>query len=124
MTTPDSDSLLQPGRLQRPGKGHIGLIVAASLATGLVVAVVLVVAPFVEAKENVLTGMVLLAFALGWALLAVLSIRFSDQPQRWATAPAVFFALAGLISPPRVGAPCATCSAGRGPQCCSGSLSG
>ena len=98
MTTPDSDSLLQPGRLQRPGKGHIGLIVAASLATGLVVAVVLVVAPFVEAKENVLTGMVLLAFALGWALLAVLSIRFSDQPQRWATAPAVFFALAGLIS--------------------------
>ena len=98
MTTLDSDSLLQPGRLQRPGKGHIGLIVAASLATGLVVAVVLVVAPFVEAKENVLTGMVLLAFALGWALLAVLSIRFSDQPQRWATAPAVFFALAGLIS--------------------------
>jgi peptidoglycan/LPS O-acetylase OafA/YrhL len=60
--------------------------------------VVLVVAPFVEAKENVLTGMVLLAFALGWALLAVLSIRFSDQPQRWAAAPAVFFALAGLIS--------------------------
>ena len=98
MTTPDSDSLLHPGRLQRPGKGRIGLIVAASLATGLVVAVVLVVAPFVQAKENVLTGMVLLAFALGWALLAVLSIRFSDQPQRWAAAPAVFFALAGLIS--------------------------
>jgi peptidoglycan/LPS O-acetylase OafA/YrhL len=98
MTTQDSDSLLQPGRLQRPGKEHIGLIVAASLAIGLVVAVVLVAAPFVEAKENVLTGMVLLAFALGWALLAVLSIRFSDQPQRWAAAPAVFFALAGLIS--------------------------
>jgi len=98
MMTQGSDSLLQPGRLQRAGKGHIGLIVAASLATGLVVAVVLVAAPFVEAKENVLTGMVLLAFALGWALLAVLSIRFSDQPQRWAAAPAVFFALAGLIS--------------------------
>ena len=27
-----------------------------------------------------------------------LSVRFSDQPQRWAAAPAVFFTLAGLIS--------------------------
>ena len=68
------------------------------LGTGLVVALVLVAAPFIQAKENVLTGMVLLAFALGWALLAVLSVRFSDQPQRWAAAPAVFFTLAGLIS--------------------------
>jgi len=41
---------------------------------------------------------VLLAVALGWGLLAVLSIRFSDQPQRWAFVPAVFLALAGLVS--------------------------
>jgi hypothetical protein len=60
--------------------------------------VALVVAPFIPAKENVLTGVVLLAFAFGWALLAVLSVRFSDQPQRWAAAPALFFAVAGLIS--------------------------
>jgi pimeloyl-ACP methyl ester carboxylesterase len=98
MTTQGSGSLLQPGHLQRQAQGRIGLIVAGSLATGLVVALVLVAAPFIEAKENVLTGMVLLAFALGWALLAVLSVRFSDQPQRWAAAPAVFFTLAGLIS--------------------------
>ena len=60
-------------------------------------------ATFVPATEHVLTGVVLLAFALGWALLAVLSVRFSDQPQRWAAAPAVFFAVADLISllPPR-----------------------
>ena len=45
-----------------------------------------------------LTGVVLLAFALGWALLAVLSTRFSDQPQRWAAAPATFMAVAGLVS--------------------------
>jgi hypothetical protein len=31
-------------------------------------------------------------------LLVVLSVRFTDQPQRWAVAPAVFFAVAGLIS--------------------------
>ena len=55
-------------------------------------------APFVPPTENVLTGVVLLAFALGWASLALLSIRFSDQPQRWAFVPAVFLALAGLVS--------------------------
>jgi hypothetical protein len=35
------------------------VIVAASLTTGLVVALLLVAAPFIEAKENVLTGVVL-----------------------------------------------------------------
>ena len=89
--------LRKAGQLQ-PTRGRIGWIVAGSLAAGLVVAFVLVAAPFIEAEENVLTGVVLLAFALGWALLAVLSVRFSDQPQRWAAAPAVFFTLAGVIS--------------------------
>ena len=42
--------------------------------------------------------MVLLGFAVGWALLAVLSVRFSDQPQRWAAAPAVFMAVVGVAS--------------------------
>ena len=74
------------------------MIVAASMAAGLMVAVVLVAAPFIPAKENVLTGVVLLGFALGWALLAVLSVRFSDQPQRWAAAPAAFMAVAGLAA--------------------------
>jgi pimeloyl-ACP methyl ester carboxylesterase len=57
-----------------------------------------VAAPFTPPTENVLTGVLLLAFALGWALLAVLSIRFSDQPQRWAFVPAGFLAVAGLVS--------------------------
>jgi pimeloyl-ACP methyl ester carboxylesterase len=57
-----------------------------------------VAAPFTPPTENVLTGVVLFAFALGWALLAVLSIRFSDQPQCWAYVPAAFMALAGLVS--------------------------
>jgi hypothetical protein len=79
-------------------EGRSELIVAASLATGLVAALALSPAPFIPAKENILTGVVLLAFALGWALLAMLSTRFSNQPQRWAAAPAVFRAVAGLIS--------------------------
>ena len=74
------------------------MIVAGSVAVGLIGAVALVAAPFVPAELNVLTGVVLLAFAFGWALLVALSVRFSDQPQRWAAAPAVFLALAGLIS--------------------------
>jgi len=88
----------QSGRVQHAPEGHIGLIVAASLAAGLVAALVLVAAPFIPVKDNILIGVVLLAFALGWALLAVLSVRFSTQPQRWAAAPAVFFAVAGLVS--------------------------
>ena len=42
--------------------------------------------------------MVLLGCALGWALLAVLSVRFSDQPQRWAAAPAMFMAVVGVAA--------------------------
>ena len=74
-----------------------------SIAAGLIVAAVLVAAPFTPPTENVLTGVVLLGFALGWALLAVLSVRFSDQPQRWAAAPAVFMAVVGVAVPQRVG---------------------
>jgi hypothetical protein len=95
-TIPERD-LSQPESAQPP-PGRIGLIVAASMAAGLVAALALVAAPFIPARENVLTGVVLLSFALGWALLAVLSIRFSDQPQRWAFAPGVFLAVAGVIS--------------------------
>ena len=90
--------LQQPGRVQPKPKGRIGLIVAASLATGLVAAPALVAAPFIPGRVNVLTGVVLLAFASGWALLAALSVRLTGQPQRWAVAPAAFMAVAGLIS--------------------------
>jgi pimeloyl-ACP methyl ester carboxylesterase len=77
-------------------KSRIGLIVALSVAAGLIAAVALVAAPFVPAEENALTGVVLLGFAFGWALLAVLSVRFTDQPQRWAAAPAAFMGVVGL----------------------------
>ena len=85
-----------PEILRAPANGGIGLIVAVSLAMGLVLAVVVVAAPFVPATEHALLGAVLLTFAVGWALLAVLSDRLSDQPQLWAAAPAVFFFVVGL----------------------------
>ena len=80
---------------QSTRKGRVGLIVAGSLITGFVVALVLVIGPFGGAQEHLIMGTALLGWALGWALLAVLSIRWSDQPQRWAVVPAALMALAG-----------------------------
>jgi pimeloyl-ACP methyl ester carboxylesterase len=73
------------------------LVVAASLATGFVAALLLVAVPFIPAEESGVTGAVLLGFALGWAMLAVLSVRFTDQPQRWAAVPALFMGLGGVL---------------------------
>jgi len=75
----------------------IGWVVAASLSTGLVAALLLVAVPFVPAEESAVTGAILLGFALGWTMLALLSIRFTDQPQRWAAAPALFMGVGGLL---------------------------
>jgi pimeloyl-ACP methyl ester carboxylesterase len=77
--------------------GRIGWAVAASLVSGLVGGLALVAAPFIPAEESNLTGALLCGFALGWAMLAVLSVRFSNQPQRWAAAPALFMGLGGLL---------------------------
>jgi pimeloyl-ACP methyl ester carboxylesterase len=91
------------GRAAEPATRHAQLrpavIVAGSLLAGLVVALVLLVGSFAGGGEAVITGALLLGFAVGWALLAVLSVRFTDRPQRWAAVPAAAMALtgAGLI---------------------------
>jgi pimeloyl-ACP methyl ester carboxylesterase len=87
----------RPSHPDSRSRGKIGWIVAGSLATGLVAAVLLAAAPFIPAEERAVTGAVLCGFALGWAMLAVLSVRFTDQPQRWAAAPALFMGLGGLL---------------------------
>jgi pimeloyl-ACP methyl ester carboxylesterase len=56
-----------------------------------------VVAPFIPVTESAITGAVLCGFALGWAVLFLLSRRFTDQPQRWAVVPAVFMGVGGLL---------------------------
>jgi pimeloyl-ACP methyl ester carboxylesterase len=71
------------------------MIVAGSLLAGLVAAVVLVVGTFGGDREPVITGAFLVGFAVGWALLAVLSVRFTDRPQRWAVVPAAAMAVTG-----------------------------
>src|ERR1700754_3547463 len=64
------------------------MIVFASLLAGLARAVGLVAGPRAGGPEAVITGGLLLGFTAGWALLAVLSARFTDRPQRWAAVPA------------------------------------
>lgn len=80
----------------RPSR-RLGWIVAASLATGVLAAVVLPFVPFVPVTEAAVTGAVLCGFAIGWATLRGLSRRFTDQPQRWAAVPAVFMGAGGLL---------------------------
>ncbi len=80
-----------------PRRSHVGRVVAGSLAAGFAAAVILTFIPVGTVDEDFATAMLLIGFALGWALLAVLSTRFTDQPQRWAVAPAIFMALSGVL---------------------------
>ena len=96
--TAQDGSNVRPPRADPAPTGRIGWIVAGSLVTGLLVGLLLVAAPFIPAEESELTGAMLCGFALGWAMLAVFSVRFSDQPQRWAAVPALFMGLGGLLS--------------------------
>ena len=74
----------------------VTFVVAGSLIVGLFLAVAMVVGPAAGAPEAVVTGSVLLAFGIGWLTLAALSIRYTDQPQRWAFVPAAAMGITGL----------------------------
>lgn len=95
-TAPTSGDQVAPA-VPGPRRSHVGGVVVGSLAAGFVAALVLPFLPVTPVDENFSTAMVLIGFALGWALLAVLSTRLADQPQRWAVAPSIFMALAGVL---------------------------
>ena len=78
-------------------KGRLGWMVAGSLVTGVLAAILLAGAPFIPATESGVTGAILVGLASGWAILAGLSVRFTNQPQRWAVAPALFMGLGGFL---------------------------
>ena len=71
-------------------------IVAGSLAAGAMTALVLALVVFAGATESVITGSTLVGFGLGWALIAILTARHTNQPQRWAAVPAAAMAATGL----------------------------
>ncbi|HXF03175.1 MAG TPA: alpha/beta hydrolase [Arthrobacter sp.] len=78
-------------------KGHIGWLVAGALIIGVLAALLLASAPIIPATESGVTGAILLGLGLGWTMVAVLSARFTNQPQRWAVGPAIFMGLAGFL---------------------------
>ncbi len=92
-TTPDTGPVIHDGSAR---EGHVGRIVAGSMAAGLLGAIAVVAGPLAGAREHLVTGSVLLVFAAAWAAMAFLSDRRTDQPQRWAFAPAAFMGTAGV----------------------------
>lgn len=90
----DEDRLPRTGPMRR---GPIAWIVAGSLIAGVLAAVLLATASIIPATESSMVGAVLSGLALGWAMLAVLSLKFTDQPQKWAVVPASIMGLGGLL---------------------------
>ena len=76
--------------------GPVTRIVAGSLATGAVLALVLMMVVFAGGTESIITGSALTGFAAGWALLATLTTRYTSRPQRWAVVPAAVMGGSGL----------------------------
>jgi pimeloyl-ACP methyl ester carboxylesterase len=72
------------------------IAIVGSLAAGAFLAGALVLGPASGGTEPMVTGSVLFAFGLGWALMAVLTTRFSAQPQTWMAVPAAFLGSIGL----------------------------
>ncbi len=65
-----------------------GRTLLAGVAAGAASALLLTMTVFAGAGEAVTTGALLVGFAIGWTVMAVLGQRRSRAPQRWATVPA------------------------------------
>lgn len=97
-TTNDGTTDVAPTKPSgEPRREPIGRIVAGSVAAGSISALVLTLGVFGGATEPVISGTALLAFAAGWGLLALLSNRFTAQPQTWARVPAAVMGAAGIV---------------------------
>jgi pimeloyl-ACP methyl ester carboxylesterase len=81
---------------RRPSTRRHVLVVAASLVVGFLLPILLAVGPASGGGESRMTGAALLGWGIGWALIALLSTRFTDQPQRWALVPAGILGVTGI----------------------------
>ena len=81
--------------VRAPGR-RLARVVVGAVVVGPLAAAALALGVFAGAPEHVITGSALLGFASGWAMLALLSIRMTDRPQRWALVPAAGMAATGL----------------------------
>jgi pimeloyl-ACP methyl ester carboxylesterase len=72
------------------------LAIFGSIVAGAALAVAFLLSLAPGGSEPVVTGSVLLAFGVGWGLMAFTSSRFSAQPQAWTAVPAMVLGLIGL----------------------------
>jgi len=79
-TAPPAASADPPAGPDPGPRVHIGWIAAGAFPAGLLAALLLAAAPFIPALESHLTGAVSCGFALGWAMIAVLSGRAPAAP--------------------------------------------
>ena len=103
-----TNPISRPHRTPEPSAGAserrpAGRTIVASVVAGAAAALVLTLAVFPGATEATITGALLLGFGFGWALMATLTVRRTQQPQRWAMVPAIGMGTAGtallLVSP-------------------------
>jgi pimeloyl-ACP methyl ester carboxylesterase len=88
----DSHYAVQQGEAEAPHSPRsvpVAPVIVGSLLAGAVTALVLTLLVFPGAAESVITGAMLVAFGLGWAMMTVLTARMTSQPQRWTAVPAV-----------------------------------
>ena len=115
----------RPKPVQSPSRGRIGLIVAASMAAGLVVAVALVAAPFIPARTERAhrCGAAGICLRLGAAGGAVGAVQRPTAALGGCAGRVPGCGRSDLTSRTGLGRP-ARCSAGCGHRCCSCSWSG
>ena len=92
--TPEDSMTLS--NVRRTPSHRLFPMVAASLIVGFLLPVVLALGPASGGGESRMTGSALLGWGIGWALIALLSLRFTNQPQRWALVPAGILGVTGI----------------------------
>jgi len=80
----------------RPTRSLVPVILV-SIVAGALLAIVLVLLVAREGSEPLVTGQVLLAFGVGWGLMAYLADRFAREPQPWMYVPATALIATGLV---------------------------
>jgi pimeloyl-ACP methyl ester carboxylesterase len=81
---------------RRTPSRRLPLAAAASLVLGFLLPILLAVGPASGGGESRMTGAALLGWGIGWALIAFLSTRYTDHPQRWALVPASILGVTGI----------------------------
>jgi pimeloyl-ACP methyl ester carboxylesterase len=96
MNTAAAPTTISPPTTAKAQAGHIGLVVFASIASGLGIGLLLVLGVFAGGSEPQIIGSALVGLGTGFALLALTSTRRTNQPQQWARMPGVATTVAGV----------------------------